>query len=76
MRFLPASFPSYFAQILNPPSLSHVHSTPDLTKLSKKDPFEGPEYGPGEKVMELNSSDGSSYALVHNMYALMRGEPS
>jgi len=47
-----------------------------LTKLSKKDPFEGPEYGPGEKVMELNSSDGSSYALVHNMYALMRGEPS
>ncbi|GAA6017933.1 hypothetical protein JCM11491_001225 [Sporobolomyces phaffii] len=46
--------------------------TPDLTKLTKRDPFEGPEYGPGEKVLELESSDGSPYALVHNMYALMR----
>ncbi|GAA5936131.1 uncharacterized protein JCM15063_002717 [Sporobolomyces koalae] len=46
--------------------------TPDLTQLSKRDPFQGPEYGPGEKVIDLEASDKSPYALVHNMYALMR----
>ncbi|GAA5946577.1 hypothetical protein JCM3765_000303 [Sporobolomyces pararoseus] len=47
-------------------------NTPDLTKLTKRDPFEGPEYGPGEKVMDLESSDGNPYSLVHNMHALMK----
>ncbi|GAA5831711.1 hypothetical protein JCM11251_000803 [Rhodosporidiobolus azoricus] len=43
--------------------------TPDLSKAGKRDPFEGPEYGPGEHVMDLEE-DGGLYSVVHNLHAL------
>ncbi|GAA6061546.1 hypothetical protein JCM10212_002753 [Sporobolomyces blumeae] len=47
--------------------------TPDLTRVTKRDPFQGPEFGPGEKILDLESQlDGSTYSLVHNLHALMR----
>ncbi|GAA5838319.1 hypothetical protein JCM3766R1_005518 [Sporobolomyces carnicolor] len=46
--------------------------TPDLSKVTKRDPFEGPEYGPGEKILDLEASTGARYVLLHNLHALMR----
>ncbi|GAA5898670.1 uncharacterized protein JCM6883_003384 [Sporobolomyces salmoneus] len=46
--------------------------TPDLSQVTKRDPFEGPEYGKGEKVMDLEASDASPYSVVLNKFALMR----
>ncbi|GAA5861645.1 hypothetical protein JCM1840_005218 [Sporobolomyces johnsonii] len=45
--------------------------TPELGKKGAKDVFAGPDFGPGEKILDLSSSDGAPYALVHNLHALM-----
>ncbi|GAA6009450.1 hypothetical protein JCM10207_003785 [Rhodosporidiobolus poonsookiae] len=46
--------------------------TPDLSRVGKRDPFEGPEFGEGEKIVDLTASDGATYSLVHNLHALFR----
>ncbi|GAA5993440.1 hypothetical protein JCM10908_002191 [Rhodotorula pacifica] len=43
--------------------------TPDLSKRRDKDVLEGPEYGKGEKVLEMEQG-GRTYSLVHNLHAL------
>ncbi|GAA5886914.1 hypothetical protein JCM6882_009382 [Rhodosporidiobolus microsporus] len=43
--------------------------TPDLSKVGKRDPFEGPEFGPGEHVCDLKQN-GAKYSAVHNLHAL------
>ncbi|BGP12023.1 Diadenosine 5',5'''-P1,P4-tetraphosphate phosphorylase 2 [Rhodotorula toruloides] len=44
--------------------------TPDLSKRRDKDPLEGPDYGRGEKVLDLEEG-GVTYSIVHNLHALM-----
>lgn len=44
-----------------------------MSKVGKKDPFEGPEYGPGEHVLDLKQN-GGKYSIVHNLHALFPGE--
>ncbi|GAA5979088.1 hypothetical protein JCM11641_004969 [Rhodosporidiobolus odoratus] len=45
--------------------------TPDLTRIAqgKRDVFAGPEFGTGEKIMDLKQG-AREYALVHNLHAL------
>ncbi|GAA5876232.1 hypothetical protein JCM8547_003742 [Rhodosporidiobolus lusitaniae] len=55
--------------------------TPDLSKVGKKDVFAGPEFGPGERILTLDTlegefndekegEEGDTYSLVHNLHAL------
>ncbi|SCV67109.1 BQ2448_5755 [Microbotryum intermedium] len=44
--------------------------TPDLSKVGKRDPLQGPIYGPGEKVQDFECG-GVTYSIVHNLHALM-----
>lgn len=43
--------------------------TPDLRTRRERDVLEGPEYGKGEKILQLEQ-DGLDYALIHNLHAL------
>lgn len=72
----------------DPPALAHlVHvcpdlaskppvppKTPDLSNRPKRDPFQGPDYGRGERIVELEveGDDGEpvTYGLLQNMNAL------
>ncbi|KAK4705778.1 sulfate adenylyltransferase (ADP) / ATP adenylyltransferase, partial [Phenoliferia sp. Uapishka_3] len=71
-----------------PPALSHlVHvcpdiaskpavppTTPNLSDRPKRDPFQGPDYGRGEKIVELDvtadNGEPTTYACLQNMNAL------
>ncbi|KDE03748.1 hypothetical protein MVLG_05753 [Microbotryum lychnidis-dioicae p1A1 Lamole] len=68
----PPTFPNQLVHIC--PDLAHKPSappkTPDLSKVGKRDPLQGPEYGPGEKVQDFECG-GVSYSIVHNLHALM-----
>ncbi|GAA5876389.1 hypothetical protein JCM3774_005318 [Rhodotorula dairenensis] len=44
-------------------------STPDLAHRREKDVLAGPDYGKGEKILQLDQ-DGDTYSLVHNLHAL------
>ena len=44
-------------------------TTPDLSKRREKDVLQGPEYGKGEKILQLEQG-GLTYSLVHNLHAL------
>ncbi|BGP44134.1 hypothetical protein JCM10449v2_008198 [Rhodotorula kratochvilovae] len=44
--------------------------TPDLSHRRERDPLSGPEFGPGEHVLNLTSPSGATYAIVHNLHAL------
>lgn len=49
--------------------------TPNLSDEPRRDPFQGPDFGRGEKVEELLVDAGAGrepavYSVVHNLYAL------
>ncbi|GAA5957380.1 hypothetical protein JCM8115_006973 [Rhodotorula mucilaginosa] len=44
-------------------------TTPDLSKRREKDVLQGPDYGKGEKILQLEQG-GLTYSLVHNLHAL------
>lgn len=48
-------------------------STPDLSKRREKDVLQGPDYGKGEKILQLEQR-GITYSLVHNLHALCQSQ--
>ncbi|GAA5820131.1 hypothetical protein JCM3770_005384 [Rhodotorula araucariae] len=67
----PPKFPQtghIVAQLKDKPAVPPA--TPDLEHRRDRDPLAGPEFGPGEHVLDLTASSGAPYAIVHNLHAL------